>query len=159
MKLFLVISDTHGDLYKAKEVITNYPQINGLIHLGDYYKDAVILQNQFPHLECIMVPGNCDFVSNVPMERVLEIEEKKIFLTHGNYYNVKSGTERLESKALKEGFDALLFGHTHIPLLKSTPTMLLLNPGCLGYSRGISGSTYALLEISKRNIEARILDA
>lgn len=159
MKLFLILSDTHGDLFEAKKILNQYPQIDGMIHLGDYYKDAVQLQNQFPNLECIMVPGNCDFVSNVPEEKVLEIEGQKIFLSHGHYYGVKNGTGRLESKALKEGYHALLFGHTHIPLLKYTSSSLILNPGSLGYPRGHSGSTYALLEISKGKIEARIMDA
>ncbi len=158
MKLFLILSDTHGDLFEAKKMIDRYPQLDAMIHLGDYYKDAVHLQNQFPKLECIMIPGNCDFVSDVPEERILEVEGKKIFLTHGHHYSVKSGTGRLEAKGLKEGYDALLYGHTHIPLIKYTTSSLILNPGSLGYPRGLSGPTYALLEISKGTIEARIMD-
>ncbi len=159
MKLFLIVSDTHGDLIKAKKVLGQYPQIDAVIHLGDYYKDAVHLQNQFPSLEFMMVPGNCDFVFDVPEERVLEVEGKKLFLTHGHRYDVKNGTGRLEAKALKDGYDAVLFGHSHIPHIKSTATTLFLNPGSLSYPRGLSDSTYALLEISKDKIQARILDA
>lgn len=157
MKLFLVMSDTHGDLTKAKEAIWQYSQISAVIHLGDYYKDALILKNQFPDLEFYTVPGNCDFLSGVSNEMVLDVEGKKIFLTHGHYYGVKNGTGRLELKAQKEGYDAVLFGHTHTPLNKVS-SVLLLNPGSLGYPKGLSGPTYALLEVSQKRIEARIID-
>lgn len=159
MKLFLIISDTHGDLSKAKNILPHYPQIDGLIHLGDHDKDALILQSQFHLPECIMISGNCDYSLDIPNERVLESEGKRIFLTHGNQYDVKSGIMRLETKAVKEKYDIVLFGHTHIPLLKNTANALFLNPGSLGYPRGLSGPTYALMEISKGRAEARILDA
>lgn len=159
MKLFLIISDTHGDLYKAKRVILQYPQINGVIHLGDYCRDARMLENQFKQLEFHMVSGNCDFSVGMKDEETLDIEGKKILLTHGHNYHVKYGTERLESKAADEGLDVVLFGHTHVPLLNQTPSLLLLNPGSIGYPRGMSPPTYALLEISGGMVEARILDA
>jgi putative phosphoesterase len=158
MKLFLIISDTHGDLLKAKEVLSHYPQIDALIHLGDYCRDALTLQSQFHFPECIMVSGNCDYSLDIPNERVYEAEGKSLFITHGNLYDVKSGIMRLESKASKERYDIVLFGHTHVPLLKNTASALFLNPGSLGYPRGLSGPTYALLEISKGRAEARILD-
>jgi putative phosphoesterase len=157
MKLFIVMSDTHGDIKKAEEVIGQYPQISSVIHLGDYYRDALILKTKFPALEFTCVSGNCDFLSAVPNETALEAEGKRILLTHGHNYGVKYGTGRLETKAKKEGFDAVLFGHTHIPLNNYT-SVLMLNPGSLAYPRGISGCTYALLEVSGKRMEARILD-
>lgn len=159
MKLYLVISDTHGDFFTAQRIIAQYSQIDGVIHLGDYLKDALILKKYFPQYEHILVPGNCDYASDFPAEKVLEAEGKKVWLTHGHNYSVKSGTGRLESKAIREGYDAVLFGHTHIPCLKRVSTLLLLNPGSLSQPRGLSGPTYALLEVSKGDIQARIMDA
>lgn len=159
MKLFLIMSDTHGDLSKAKEVLGHYPQIDALIHLGDYFRDAAILQSQFQVPEFIQIPGNCDYVFDVPGDRVIEAEGKRIFLTHGHRYDVKSGILRLDAKATKDKYDIVLFGHTHIPLLKNTASTLFLNPGSIAYPRGLSGPTYALLEISRGRAEARIMDA
>ena len=156
MKLFLVMSDTHGHLSHAKKVLEQYPQIRSVIHLGDYLRDAAKLQNQFPETEFIMVPGNCDYAPNMPAERVLELEGNRILLTHGHRYGVKSGMAGIESKAREEGFQAVLFGHTHVPICKRT-SFLLLNPGSLGYPRGFSGPTYGILEISGNQMEARIL--
>ena len=115
MKLYLVISDTHGSIYTARTVIEKYGQIDGLIHLGDHYKDAVILkETQFKDLDMYMVPGNCDFVADVPSEIVLEAEDKRILLTHGHRFNVKNGLDRLEKYALRQNTDAVLFD---IPML------------------------------------------
>jgi putative phosphoesterase len=158
MKLYLVISDTHGSIYTARTVIEKYGQIDGLIHLGDHYKDAVILkETQFKDLDMYMVPGNCDFVADVPSEIVLEAEDKRILLTHGHRFNVKNGLDRLEKYALRQNTDAVLFGHTHAPLQEIRSDIVFLNPGSLGYPRG-SSPTYGLLEISKNAIETRILN-
>lgn len=158
MKLFLVISDTHGDTFTAKNLINKYPQINGIIHLGDFYKDAVLLKAQFPEHEFTVVSGNCDFVLDAPTDVVLEIEGKRILLTHGHRYDVKSTMGRLEAEAKKENADAVLFGHTHTPLIDERSQILFINPGSLSYSRGSGAKTYVLLEVSSKGIEARGLD-
>ena len=36
----LVLSDTHGDIEKAEKVINNSKDLNLVIHLGDYFRDA-----------------------------------------------------------------------------------------------------------------------
>ena len=159
MKLYLIISDTHGDFFLPKKIIGQYNNLDGVIHLGDYYKDALILKNEFPQYEFIIVSGNCDYSADIPTKMVIEQEGKKVFLTHGHNYGVKSGTERLEAIAMRDGYDAVLFGHTHVPCLKYSNSLLLLNPGSISSPRGISGPTYALLEISNNDIQARIMDA
>ncbi len=159
MKLYLVISDTHGDLHATKNIITKYPQIDGLIHLGDYYKDASIIKAQNPGLDVIMIRGNCDFAYDIPTELVLEIEGNRIFLTHGHLYNVKNGIERLERKAIKDNIDLVLFGHTHCPLQVTRSNITFVNPGSIGYPRGFPTASYALVEVSKKGLEVRVLDA
>lgn len=159
MKLYVIISDTHGDIYTAKKVIARYPQIDGLIHLGDYYKDAHIIKSHYPELNVIMVPGNCDFVFDTPTDSVFEVEGKRILITHGHLYNVKSGLENLERKAVNDDIDLVLFGHTHCPLHECRSNISFVNPGSIGYPKGFSSPTYALLEVSKNGLEVRILEA
>jgi putative phosphoesterase len=158
MKLYIVVSDTHGYLSGIKKIISQYPQAHGLIHLGDYYKDALVLKNEFPHLEYASVPGNCDYVLNAPRELFLEVGGKRLLLTHGHHDNVKNGTSRLETRALNGGFDAVLFGHTHVPCYKMVSTVHVINPGSPVYPRGSSGPTYALMEIGQGDIQVRIMD-
>jgi putative phosphoesterase len=154
MKLYIVISDTHGDILPAKKIIEQYPQNDGFIHLGDFYKDAYIIKSHYPDLNVITVPGNCDFTYDIPTDLVLEIEGKRILLTHGHRYNVKNGIDRLE-----KNIDVVLFGHTHSPLHDYRSNITFVNPGSMGFPRGFSSPTYALLEISKNGLEARIMDA
>lgn len=159
MKLFLVISDSHGDMGCLKRIISQYPSIGSVIHLGDYFRDAVRLQNLYPDKEYYMVPGNCDFsVFGIPAEITLEVEGLRVLITHGNRYGVKSGLGRLISRSLHEKTDVVLFGHTHTPLVLKTEGLLLVNPGSASYPRGGRNPTYALLEIGNGRAEARIME-
>lgn len=159
MKLYLVMSDSHGDIKCLKKVIEEYPSIQSIIHLGDYLKDALILKGFYPDKEYFTVLGNCDYVNSVASsEDVMEVEGLRILMTHGNRYNVKSGLESLKAKALTENVDIVLYGHTHIPLITKTRENLLVNPGSAGYPRYDGPSTYALLEIGNGRAEARIME-
>jgi len=157
MKRFLILSDTHGDLYSIRAVINRHSEIQSIIHLGDYCKDASIIKSDYPELNIVTVAGNCDFVLGVPDDQVLEVEGKRIYITHGHSFGVKNGTSRLEKKAVIEKFDAVLFGHTHEPLLKRVSSIFLLNPGSLGYPRNGSKPSYAIMEVGENILDARIL--
>ncbi len=61
------------------------------------------------------VKGNCDF-DNVEDELIFMIEDKVIFLCHGDKYNVKYGLDEIEAKAKSIDADIVIFGHTHTPL-------------------------------------------
>lgn len=159
MKFFLVLSDTHGDIFTAAKIIKMYPHADGIIHLGDHCRDANRLAAQFPEIEFFVVPGNCDFVFSIPTDKLLDVEGKRLLLTHGHAYDVKSSLERLEIKAKKDKLDAVLFGHTHAPYIEYRAKTLFVNPGSLYHTRGSGKKTYALLEIAPKGIEARVLDA
>ncbi len=159
MKQFIVLSDTHGELTEAEEILRSWPGIRSVIHLGDYSRDALQLKEAFPEHEFFIISGNCDFfLSEAPMERLLEVEGKKLLLTHGHRYDVKNGTGRLEARGKAEGLDVILYGHTHIPLLLKTSAGLILNPGSTSSPRGGHHGTYALLEIGNGRVEARLLE-
>lgn len=160
MKLFLVMSDSHGNVGNLEKIIDQYPYINSIIHLGDYYRDAARLRELHPDKEYFMVPGNCDIsVSGVPSEMMLDVEGLKVLVTHGNKYGVKNGIGRLQYRAVNDGIDVVLFGHTHVPLVRREEKLLLVNPGSADCPRGGSmHPTYALLEIGNGRAEARIME-
>ena len=66
MKLFLVISDSHGDMGCLKRIISQYPSIGSVIHLGDYFRDAVRLQNLYPDKNTIWCRGTVISVFGFP---------------------------------------------------------------------------------------------
>lgn len=144
----LVISDTHGDTNKAEEAIRSNKEINLIIHLGDYFRDAQKLSGMFPDIPVEYIYGNSDFmVENVPAEKMLEVCGKKIFITHGHRYSVKWDYGRLYKKAEELKADMILFGHTHVPEIIEKDDVFLLNPGSTSDPRDESDESYAIIDI------------
>lgn len=151
----LVISDTHGNVTRAFIAHSRCEPVDALIHLGDGCADAEQLREVL-EIPVINVAGNCDPGSGAPRERVWECEGKRLLLTHGDAYQVKSGLERLRQRAQEIGVDAAFFGHTHQSLLENKSGLVLLNPGTLanhGHHR-----SYAVVDITPAGIDCRHYD-
>lgn len=157
MKLYLVTSDSHGDIRSLKSVLGQYPMISSVLHLGDYQKDGLILQALYPDKTFTMVSGNCDSLQD-STDEVWEEEGLKLWMTHGHRYQVKSSLDRLKSRIRSEHYHVVLFGHTHQPHLERYEGCLLVNPGSVGYPRYDGPPTFALLEIGSGRAEARIME-
>lgn len=153
----LVISDTHGDTNKAEEAIRTNKGINLIIHLGDYFRDAQKLSGLFPNIPIEYIYGNSDFmIEDVPAEKMLEIDGKKIFITHGHRYSVKWDYDKLYRKAEELQADLLLFGHTHIPDIVEKGRYFVLNPGSTSDPRDDSDESYAIIEIDNGRVAPKI---
>lgn len=55
--------------------------------------------------------------------------EKKILLTHGHEFYVDFEFDTISIYAKKQNCSIVVFGHTHVPLLKEANGILLINPG------------------------------
>ena len=151
----LVISDSHGNANRAFTAHTRSEPVDIVIHLGDGCADADLLREALD-VPVINVVGNCDPGSNAPRERVWECEGKRILLTHGDAYHVKSGLARLRQRAEQIGADAVLFGHTHQGVIEKHSGLLLVNPGTL--ANASHHRSYAVLIITPDGITARHFD-
>jgi putative phosphoesterase len=149
----MVISDTHGNYPLAVRAFDLAAGIDCVIHLGDGADDAALVA-QITGIEVILVAGNCDPGSNAPRELVWECEGKRLLLTHGDRYGVKSGLSKLEQRGIEAGAEVVLFGHTHCATITSRCDILFVNPGNL-MSQG-RGATYAILEITADGITANL---
>jgi putative phosphoesterase len=153
----LVISDTHGDTYKAEEVIKKNEGINLIIHLGDYFRDAQKLSSIFPNIPIEYIYGNSDFmIEDVPAEKLLEYEGKKIFITHGHRYSVKWDYDKLYKKAEEMQADVLLFGHTHVAHITHKGHYYVVNPGSISDPRDDSNESYAIIELDEEKLEPKL---
>ena len=147
----IVFSDTHGVSYGMQEVIAMHPDADCYLHLGDGAPDFEMLCTSMglPHNA---VCGNCDFGSDLPVERLISFGEFQFFMTHGHTYQAKFSTLPLRQRGQELGADVILFGHTHTPLLDyysdEPKSYYLVNPGALS---GV-GATFALIEIRGKNI-------
>jgi len=151
----LVFSDSHGSKSNMNTAIQTHPDINYIIHLGDWGTDIDDIANETSSYIIEVVQGNCDIRDTYPNAKVLQLEGKRIFLTHGHIYGVKNSLISLIAKGLKEQADVVLFGHTHLPLIDLKNNMLLVNPGSISLMRGQNAS-YAILDISIDGINAKI---
>lgn len=146
----LVFSDSHG----RSENIIKALKIHGgvcdfAIFLGDGLKDIDYVRDKFPSVPFVTVKGNCDtFMASAERDEcVLDLDGVRVLVTHGHKYNVKYGIGTLIYRAMELEADAVLFGHTHIPLdtqeYFNDKRIHLFNPGSVGM-----GGTYGIINTS-----------
>lgn len=150
-----VFADSHTDVKKCTDVIRGLVGVDMILHAGDHARDAEEIAREIPHIPVCSVPGNCDY-SSAPAERIIEVEGKKIFLTHGHTCAVKYEYDlrTLLTRARENGCDCAVFGHTHSPLCDISGGITLLNPGSIRYR-----CTYGVIEIENGKLKAAVCDA
>ncbi|WP_129595985.1 metallophosphoesterase [Anaerophilus nitritogenes] len=151
----VVISDTHGMIDLAIDVIKEIEDVDLCIHLGDHYKDALDIEES-TEVEMIAVKGNCDR-EDEESEMVLELEDHRLFITHGHEYGVKMNLNRIYYKALELGCNVVLFGHTHSPIIDQIDDVFIMNPGSISLPRGGQNSSYGIIEIDEE-IHGQIIE-
>lgn len=145
--LIAVISDTHRN-EKYIEIAKKYiSSADVLIHLGDNTEDIKELARDFKG-DVYGVKGNCDFSNDYPKEQIINIYNKKIFITHGDLYGVKYGFNNIYYKAKEIGADIVLFGHTHQQLLIEEDGMVFMNPGSISLPR-LNGRYIGYINLEK----------
>lgn len=105
MKKILITSDTHRRDGNLLEVIQNEAPFDMFIHLGDAEGSEDMItswcKEQNPDCEVYMVLGNNDFFSHLDREKEISIGKYRAFLTHGHFYSVSVGTERLIDEEIR----------------------------------------------------------
>ncbi len=153
----LVISDTHGELGKAYEVYKSLKDIDLILHLGDYKKDANDMAKRLD-VKVIGIKGNNDGAkTKEESSALIETEAGKILIVHGHIEGVYQGTANLYYRALEEGCKAVFFGHTHVPYFEETDELMLLNPGSLTRPRDGSQGSYAIATTDASGIKSEII--
>lgn len=156
MKNIMVISDTHGEIDEVLEQYNRLNNIDMIIHLGDYASDAKRIERE-TGTTVVAVKGNMDGEKSEAPNRVIEIEDYKILLTHGHLEKVMAGLTTLYYKALSFSCDVAMFGHTHIPVKIQEGSILFINPGSITFPRGGSKSSFALVTLQAEGIKAEIV--
>ncbi len=130
--LIAVIADTHKNQRSINIAKKHIKEANAdlIIHLGDCVEDVELLKEEF-NGEVYAVEGNCDNLNKYAKEGILEINEKKIYFTHGDLYGVKHGLDNLRRRGKEVEADIILFGHTHEPFKEDKNGMILMNPGSI----------------------------
>ena len=153
----IVISDTHGRTFNLKKVCQKQSSADVFIHLGDGISDLDSIKSLYPNIAFISVKGNVDFGINEQFEKLLVLEEKRIFLCHGHKYGVKGSLESFLAAARNAYADIALFGHTHNAFYSFSSGMYIMNPGSL--ERPVFDSAkFGIIDIQKGTITAYLSD-
>lgn len=148
----LLFSDNHGDREAVKTLVNKHPKVDYIISLGD----SEMRESELTELNIFGVKGNYPFEPKFPKELSLVFEGVKVYFTHGHNHSVKLGYKRILNHAIYNHYEVVCFGHTHHPLLLDTEGIILINPGSLSSSRSYGQQTYAILEITDKEINIYI---
>ena len=122
-----VISDTHGVVTeKALEALKGSQLI---IHAGDV-GDPKVIETLEQIAPVYAVRGNTDrgrWAQALPMTQVVEVGDMHFFVIHD------IGMLNLDPKAA--GFNAVIYGHSHVPKEEWQDGVLYFNPGSAGPKR------------------------
>lgn len=145
-----VISDTHGLL--RPQALAALDGSDTIIHGGDV-GDAAILDRLSEIAPVFAVRGNTDraaWAERLPQDQLVRIEHRLIYVLHD--------LGELELDPPTAGFDVVISGHTHRPLVERHEGVLYLNPGSAGPWRFRLPITLARLTLRTGELEAEIVD-
>lgn len=119
-----------------------------ILHTGDW-KSIEVVEMFSDFAEVKGVSGNVDgedIKELFPLQQVIETKNVRIGLVHG--HGEKKTTERRAIEAF-EGvpLDMIVFGHSHIPMLRYMNKTLLLNPGSPTDKRKLPYYSFAIVHI------------
>jgi putative phosphoesterase len=153
-KKLLLLSDTHGSITALKAVLDwakNRTPPNDSIccaaFLGDGISDLRPAADAAGFFcEWKIVGGNNDYSFSMPEAAVFDLGDHRFFMCHGHRFGLYGGYHTLIAVAKNAGADAAFFGHSHVPYIKNTDGILLINPGSIGRPRSKTGATFAVVE-------------
>ena len=148
----LAMSDSHGRSDLVQKCIAQHPDAEAVLFLGDVLIDMKGMDKKFPDKQFYCVRGNCDYDTEVPLERLVTLQGTGILLTHGHAHSVYYGLNALIACARKNGAKIALFGHTHVPYNQYHDGIYVLNPGSLSRPRDCSRPSYGMIEITPKGI-------
>jgi uncharacterized protein len=144
-----VISDTHGLLRpEALQVLEGAERI---LHAGDVGDPEILLAlNKIAPTTAIR--GNIDeggACGHLPATELIELGGNSIYMLHD--------VKKLDLNPAAAGIAAVVFGHSHKPLLEWRRGVLFLNPGSAGPRRFQLPVTVAWLHIETAGVNAQIV--
>ena len=145
-----LISDTHGLLRPEAEAAMI--GCDYIVHAGDI-GDATILTKLSVIAPVTAVRGNTDkgaWAKTVPLSKVLQVGEIFIYVLHD--------LAELDLDPAAAGFQVIVSGHSHHPLIQKRKGVLYVNPGSAGPRRFKLPIAVAELHISGTTINTQILE-
>ncbi|MBM7553849.1 metallophosphoesterase family protein [Thalassobacillus pellis] len=149
----IVVSDTHMPKKGKKfpnRFISELANADLIIHAGDW-QTIEVYEELSRYGKVAGVYGNVDnqdIIVVTEEKKLIELEGFTIGVVHG--HGEKKTTEKRALDAFtEEEVDCIIFGHSHIPLLRYFKKTLLFNPGSLTDKRKLPYFSFGILYIEK----------
>ena len=121
-----------------------------IVHAGDW-KSMDVYRTLSNFAEVKGVYGNVDpgdVKENFPSQQIVEVSGHRIGIVHGHGEKKTTEKRALEAFELEE-VDVVIFGHSHIPMVRYFKNILLMNPGSPTDKRKLPYYSYGILEIGE----------
>lgn len=149
----VVIADTHlpkKGMQLPLRLIQELETADLILHAGDWSTmDVYDKLVEFAPIKGVY--GNIDdhvIKENFPSRQLFEVNGYKIGVTHG--HGDKKTTEKRALEAfVDDEIDVIIFGHSHIPMLRYAKKTLMLNPGSPTDKRHVPYYSFAVLQIAE----------
>ncbi|PTR12569.1 MULTISPECIES: metallophosphoesterase [unclassified Novosphingobium] len=181
-----IVSDIHGQARALRQAITAMGPIDRLICLGDAISEASFSNDTVELLrshDALAILGNheeaffaghgpraasvdtdlANWLAARPTRIVTWLGGRRVLIVHSTPWRsghaYVSQSHRDFHRMAEPGFDIVLYGHTHQPVVREVGATLIVNPGSLGEGRPTEQGfvrSYAMLDLTTR--EARIVD-
>ena len=142
-----IISDTHmprGSRTLPDPCVSRLRGADLIVHAGDFTGESVLDSLEALGPPVAAVHGNADVPAlreRLPSERVVNAEGAMLALIH-DAGPAKGRFERLRRRF--QGADAVVFGHSHLPLHEEREGFAIFNPGSPTERRRASAHTMGL---------------
>jgi uncharacterized protein len=127
-----IISDTHlprGARVLPATCVERLRDAQAILHAGDLIEVSVLAQLEALGPPVHAVRGNVDsaeLLARLPLTRIVEVDGARIAMVHDG------GPAAGRFERLRRRFpdaDAVVFGHSHVPLLEEQEGFAIFNPG------------------------------
>jgi putative phosphoesterase len=124
-----VIADTHMPRGARRLPVERLRNADAILHAGDFMELSVLHELQALGPPVHAVRGNVDsheLIVRLPLQRVVEFGAVRIGMVHD------AGPSRGRLERMRRRFpaaDAVVFGHSHIPLHEERDGFQIFNPG------------------------------
>ena len=156
----IAVSDSHGNYDNFSKVLKKHKDADFIIHAGDGESDVQDLETFEGALirKLIFVGGNCDIHGIHERTKTVEIGGVRIFIAHGDRFEVKTDKTVIANKAKEENCRVAVFGHSHIRYCDTVEGVFLLNPGSCDIQGDKTPPSYAVMTIENGNVSAEIFN-
>jgi putative phosphoesterase len=153
-----VISDTHMPRGSRRLPVEHLRDADLILHAGDLSTVAVLEELEAIGPPVRAVVGNVDewaLRERLPEERIVEVDGVRIAMVH----DAGPSTGRLERMRRRfPGVDAVVFGHSHIPLHSERDGFQIFNPGSATDRRRQPRHTMGFADVSGGAVRFRLVD-